>query len=84
LARLVAILSIPFQLNTHHSLFSKTILGLKPDCVSHLFCPIFGRMMFLNHTGSVEAEGYSWWNISVNDEIEGWAVNIPEWYEAVE
>jgi len=31
--------------------------------------------------GPVEAEGYSWWNISVNDEIEGWAVNIPEWYE---
>jgi len=38
-------------------------------------------MEFLHGTGSVEAEGYSWWNISVNDEIEGWAVNIPEWYE---
>jgi Tol biopolymer transport system component len=33
--------------------------------------------------GPVEADGYTWWQMQAEDGVTGWAVNIPEWYEAV-
>lgn len=31
--------------------------------------------------GPVTANGYIWWKLKTEDSTEGWAVNIPEWYE---
>ena len=31
----------------------------------------------------MQADGYYWWKINLDDQLEGWAVNIPEWYVPV-
>ncbi len=31
--------------------------------------------------GPVQADGYEWWKMRTTDGVEGWAANIPEWYE---
>jgi hypothetical protein len=35
-------------------------------------------------SGPREADGYTWWQMQSQDGTIGWAVNIPEWYTAVE
>jgi hypothetical protein len=34
--------------------------------------------------GPVQVDGYPWWKMRTSDSLEGWAVNIPEWYAAVD
>jgi hypothetical protein len=34
--------------------------------------------------GPVTADGYTWWKLQADDGMQGWAVNIPEWYSPVE
>ncbi|MFZ6029543.1 MAG: SH3 domain-containing protein [Chloroflexota bacterium] len=33
--------------------------------------------------GPVEADGYTWWKMSTEDGLEGWAVEVAVWYDAV-
>ncbi len=57
------------NLRTEPSLDSAVLTQLQPgDAVTIL-------------DGPVEADGYTWWKMSTEDGTEGWAVNIPEWYE---
>jgi hypothetical protein len=31
--------------------------------------------------GPVVANGYTWWKIKTNGDVEGWIVDIPDWYQ---